>query len=335
MLLPSNQTECRICRAQGARKRGDVEFYVGYRWSIYDCAVCGCLFTPHDNAVYERLYCATSSCYNRYIGQSDACKKLFDRGDRAGLRRALSHSSKYSFVIDELESYPQESRLLEVGTSRGHLASYFILAGRDVTGVDVSPTAVAAASAAFGNHFRLAGDPAIKARAPYDGIFHVGTIGCVADPIGMTRALLDILRPGGRLIFNAPNREALTLNGQQWFDGAPPPDVVTMFRPGFWRETFGDVAEVSEEVEIGAPIQNLLIGLRNLARRRWRPPVPIRLEESARQSEPAPGPGDRTWYTVERVVRKLAPSLGLLHLAPRHPAEYGLFIKMRRYSSNP
>ena len=48
---------------------------------------------------------------------------------------------------------------------------------------------------------------------PYDVIYHVGLIGCVADPIAFTRRLLAMLKPGGTLLFNAPNRDAFAWKG--------------------------------------------------------------------------------------------------------------------------
>ena len=149
-----------------------------------------------------------------------------------------------------------------------------------------------------------AGELSIEARAPYDVIFHVGTIGCVADPVGMTRQWLDLLKPGGRLLFNAPNRDGCTLRDQLWFESAPPPDLVTLFPPGFWRDHFGDAALVSEKIEICSPEQNLLIALRKLAGRKWRKPVPLALKDSEHWSAPASTFGDALWRNLERVVRK-------------------------------
>src|SRR5262249_26155050 len=162
--------DCRICGSSEITKQGEVEFYFGYAWPIYDCDECGCRFTLHDNSAYDLLYSEQSSCYSRYRGQAETCKRLFDRGDLAGLRAALSEGSKYRFIIDAIDREPAEARILEIGSSRGHLTSYFILAGRRITGVDISPTAIAAASAAFGKHFVRSGDRSIEAQAPYDVI---------------------------------------------------------------------------------------------------------------------------------------------------------------------
>jgi SAM-dependent methyltransferase len=244
------------------------------------------------------------------------------------LRAALSEGSKYRFIIDEVDRTPAGIRILEIGSSRGHLTSYFILTGRDIIGVDISPEAIATAKADFGDRFVLAGDPSIETRAPYDVIFHVGTIGCVADPIGMTRQWLGLLKPGGRLLFNAPNREGCLLRDQLWFESAPPPDVVTLFPPGLWRARLSDVAVVSEKIEFCSPEHSLLILLRKLAGRKWRKPMPLALRDSERWSAPVPTFGDAVWRKLERVVRKAAQWTGLDRLAPLHPSEYGLFVQM-------
>jgi SAM-dependent methyltransferase len=319
---------CRICGSNGIRNLGNVEFYFGYAWPVYDCNDCGCRVTQYDSSTYDLLYSEQSSCYGRYAGQASTCKALFDRGDQAGLRDELSRGSKYRFIIDEIDREPADARILEIGSSLGHLTSYFILTRRRIAGVDISSKAVAAASAAFGDYFVQAGDPSIEARAPYDVIFHVGTIGCVADPLGMTRHWLELLKSGGRLLFNAPNRDGCSLQDQLWFESAPPPDVVTLFPPGFWRKQFSEVAVVAEEIEFCSPEQNLLIALRKLALQKWRKPVPIPLQQSERWSIPAPRFADLWWRNLERVVRKVAPWTGLLCLAPLHPSEFGLFVQM-------
>lgn len=321
-------SHCRICGSKRITDRGDVEFYFGYAWPIYDCEDCGCRFTLHDNAAYDLLYSEQSSCYSRYTDQAETCKRLFDLRNRAGLRAVLSQASKYRFIIDAIDREAADARILEIGSSRGHLTSYFILCGRTITGVDVSPKAVAAARIAFGDYFVLAEDPAIEARAPYDVIFHIGTIGCVADPIGMTRQLLSMLKPGGRLLFNAPNRAACLLRDQLWFDSAPPPDVVTLYPHGFWRTQFREVADVKEFVEHESLVQNALIGLRLLARRRWRKPVPIALGQSNQRSAPQFRISDWLWASFERAVRRFGPATGLFAAAPARPQEYGLFVKM-------
>src|SRR5215475_7985755 len=119
---------CRICGSEKIIKRGIVEFYFAYAWPIYDCDSCGCRFTSHEGSAYDLLYSEQSSCYSRYTSQAEICKTLFDRGDLARLRAELSKGSKYRFIIDNIDCEPSAARILEIGSSRGHLTSYFILA---------------------------------------------------------------------------------------------------------------------------------------------------------------------------------------------------------------
>lgn len=305
-----------------------------YAWPIYDCEACGCRFTRHDSTVYEKLHSEAGSCYTRYRDLLARCQTHFERRDLGALRAELCETSKYRFVIEELEKLPRDARILEMGCSRGHLAAYAILAGRTILAVDVSRDALDAATSAFGPHFALADSAAIQNGAPYDMIYHVGTIGCVAGPIGMTRELLELLKPGGRLLFNAPNRQACYYLRQLWFDSAPPPDVVTLFPPGFWNKSFDNLAQVEESVETHGADQNMRIGLRKLFRRGWHHPEPLPLSESSQSSAIRHHQSQRLWSFFERSMVKVGRLTGLNRLAPAQPTEYGLFVNMTRRSSS-
>jgi SAM-dependent methyltransferase len=305
-----------------------VEFVVGFAWPVWDCSECGCRFTRHEHKIYNALHSQPGSCYSRYRDIASAVKPIFDRGDIKALHGQLSQAAKYRFIIDELGNLNQPAKFLEVGCARGFLTSYFILGGYDILGVDVSEEAINSAVAMFGNHFALSGAAAMETHAPYDAIYHVGTIGCVADPVGMTEQLLGLLKPGGRLLFNAPNRSACNQRGQLWFDSTPPPDLVTLFRPGFWRKRFGQVAEVEEEIEPSEPERSFTIGLRNLFRIRWQHPEPIQLNRSAQASMPSRD--GKLWEFFERATRKVARTTRLINLVPRQPSEYDFFVTMKR-----
>ena len=320
--------QCRICGSEVIIKRGEVELYCDYALPVYDCDDCGCRFTPHDNSVYELLYSEQSSRYGHYLNYTQSCKTFFDRCDLVGLSHQLSQIPKYRFIIDRTECRAPNARIFELGCSRGFLTSYFILAGSEITGADVSQTAIADARNAFGDHFVMVDDPLIDTQAPYDIIFHVGTIGCVADPIGMTTRLLNLLKPGGRLLFNAPNRDGLTLRDQLWFESGPPPQIVTLFPPGFWQKRFAATALTDETIAYSAPRKNFFILLRSLLGRKWRKPLPVPLERSGRSVTPQ----------KERVLQRKAAEVfgsvaawtGVDYLAPRYPTEYGLYVQMTK-----
>jgi SAM-dependent methyltransferase len=265
---------------------------------------------------------------------AERCKRHFEKGDLAGLRTDLCETTKYRFVIEAVEQIGRGTRLLEIGCARGHLSSYFILAGYPFTGVDLSKEAVNCANKSFGNHFVEVGSATIEANAPYDVIYHTGTIGCVGDPIGLTESLLGLLKPGGRLVFNAPNADRCYLRGQLWLDEAPPPDVVTLFRSGFWRRQFSDRAEVNETVEIERPGRSTAIGLQKLCRRRWHAPARRVLESSGRTGSNGTasqnGVGDRLWRLFERGVVKVGIVTRLSKLLPSQPTPFGLFVTMTK-----
>ncbi|HKZ78746.1 MAG TPA: class I SAM-dependent methyltransferase [Pyrinomonadaceae bacterium] len=329
--LSSDSGSCRICNSVNVRRVGDVEYYFGFGHAIYDCLECRSRFTKHDEWIYEALHREAGSCYDAYRSFLEQCSRAFDQGNREDLRSLLCKTKKYRFIIERVESQPKSARLLEMGCSRGYLTSYFILAGYEITGADVSETAIASATAAFGDHFVIAGDAAIEESAPYDLVYHVGTIGCVADPLGLTHRLLSLLRPGGKLLFNAPNLDSCYLEKQLWIDSAPPPDLVSIFAPGFWVERFLDEAHVEIQIENCEPQKALEIGLRKLFRRGWQPPYPIPMDGASElyltDNRITAYP---MWRVFEKSVLKLGRETGLSRISPPQPSEFGVFVTMTR-----
>jgi hypothetical protein len=290
---------------------GVAEYVRDYAWQVFDCVQCGCRFTRHDAAVYDLMHrSGMLPYYADYREMGERARSAFESRDKERLRQLLTASAKYRFVMVEIDRAPHEARLLEIGCSRGYLTAWFLLEGRTVLGVDASPEAVASAREAFGDHFVLADSAAVAAGAPYDIIYHVGAIGCVADPLGMTRHLLGMLRLGGMLLFNAPNRAALRSPDQCWFASAPPPDVVTLFPPGFWRERFAVEAVVDETYERCDSDTSFRLWLRRA---------------SSRALAISQGRG---WTRLERAVCKVARLTRLAALAPGLPTEFGTHVKM-------
>lgn len=327
---------CRICGSHGTRQLGEVEYITGYRWMVWDCEACGCRFTRHDEAVHDSFHRAgTIAYYDEYRGLAKECKGLFDRKDVAGLRKLLDEGAKYRFVLDELSQLPRTARLLEVGCSRGYLTSWFIMGGWDILGVDVSAEALESARANFGNHFALADSPEVQARAPYDAIYHVGMIGCVRDPIGLTKRLLSLLKPGGILYFNAPNRAACLMKDQLWLDSAPPPDLVTLFPPGFWITQIKEEAVVREGIAYLEPDQAFALHLEMLLGDSWHPPLPQERHDPGNlTSRGAATFLTRARHWLIRGIGMLARITRLSRLAPRSPREFGLYVKMKSRVQN-
>jgi len=285
--------------------------------------------TKHDETVYDIFHQSGAiSYYSYYRDLAAKCQQLFQQKDQDGLRTLLSASSKYRFIINQISREPQSARILEIGSSRGYLTSCFILEGRNILAVDISGEAVDAANSAFGDYFVGVGDSRIKLGGPFDLVYHVGMIGCVSDPVGLTRQLIGMLKPGGKLVFNAPNRQALHLRDQLWFDSAPPPDLVTLFPPGFWKSQFSVDAVVTEEVETTSKQEAFLINLRILLGRSWQKPEPALLELGGRDGHTWSQMSSPVARLVERVALKVAKITGLNKAVPTKPFEFGLFVTM-------
>jgi 2-polyprenyl-3-methyl-5-hydroxy-6-metoxy-1,4-benzoquinol methylase len=326
----SSQAPCRVCGGTSVQELGTVEYYKGYAWAVHHCSDCGSRFTKHEEGTYEMLHSQEHSTYVRYRHLVQRCKVAFDRGSLEGIEAEFADSSKYRMVIEEIRRLPKTACLLEIGSSRGSLSSFPILAGYDVLGIDASEEAVKAARDNFGDHFALPGSPRMKEGAPYDLIYHIGTIGCVADPAGMTRDLLALLKPGGMLVFNAPNVEACALEGQWWLDTVPPPDVVTLFRPGFWIRQFSDLADVNEQVELSEPDRNVSLALARFFRCRWQKPVPEPIQSSESPPSSLPWARSKLCRFLERGARYLARKTGLARHVRACPTEFGFFVRMIR-----
>jgi len=309
---------CRVCGSAAVTSVGRAEFYSGFPAPIWDCRNCGCRFTKDFPPVHDVLHTKASSSYSLYRDMAKTSKKYFDHGDLQRLRDSVGVHRKYTFVLDAIDKMPKQTSILEVGCSRGHMTSYFILSGRKILATDISPHAVKAAERDFGKYFALADSSIIAERAPYDVIFHIGTIGCVSDPIGFTRSLLDLLRPGGRLLFNWPNAAACWLDGQLWINGAYPPGTLTLFREGFWARHFAEEAEVVETVEPCTPAQSALIAVEQFAGQKWTVPQPVPIEAGIDDLRGDRGePKTALWLNIARLIRRLPKSL--LRHAPTRP----------------
>jgi SAM-dependent methyltransferase len=319
---------CRICGAAAAVGIGTVEYLEGLPCEILDCAACGCRWTPPDATVHPRMHRQPAiSYYADYGTLLEQCRTLVQARDAGGLHRVLSGHTKYRFVLDRLQQLAPGARVLEWGCSRGYLTAASILAGRPVLGVDVSADAIAAARAAFGDHFACVDSPRIDAGAPYDAIYHVGLIGCVPDPVGLTHRLLTLLKPGGRLFFNAPNRDALFRLNQLWFDSAPAPELITLFPGGFFQRRFGEIARVVETILVTSPQESTIKSATRWFGPAWRAPVahPMQSDRAHRWVQPKP---PAAWATFEAMLSKLA-TITRLRIG-RWPEEYGYFVEMTR-----
>lgn len=326
---------CRICGSPEDASLGTFQPYLDYECEVRACGACGCRFAPHDDSVYERLHSADESTYAFHEAAALRCRELYNRADVGGLRAYLSRTRKNAFITSAVESLSETRKLLELGCSKGYLTSYFLAAGYDVLGVDVSESAVKQARDSFGDHFVTSGSEKIGEGKPYDAIYHAGMIGCVKSPIEMTRDLLNLLRPGGALIFNAPNANACAEIDQLWVNGTSPPDLVTLFKPEFWSSQFGDLAEVQVIAEPANPTVRFRVALKNVMRLHWKyGPKGTHFgdnsEPTPTNAAPSGSPALRFALAARPVLEPVLRLLAAVLFVPKYASDFGMFVIMKK-----
>jgi SAM-dependent methyltransferase len=317
---------CRICNHSIIKNVGTYSPYIEYQFEVYECGNCGSRFVLRDGKIYDSLH---NNPYSYYSAQTIIASrvKLYMRQNKPEkLRRFLSRNKpQYQFVIDSiLNAKSKNNSILEVGCSRGYLTAFFLLLGYNIQGVDISPTAIQSAMTNFGNHFKVINeDNDLADIGKFDIIFHIGTIGCVEDPIKVTNHLIDILNPGGILLFNVPNLAAVQEMNSIWTNTAPPPDVVTLFDASFWDHFFSDKVDIQITYEPYDHKSNLVKHVGNLLKRPYLSQRKVSINDSQTKS-------NRTIIQkIPRVAFNYAP-LFTRYILPRYTAEYGMYVRMTK-----
>lgn len=309
---------CRICGSTAVTAVAHLPCYLDFVAEVFDCSGCGCRWVAHDDQIHERLHQSPGS-YASHRQVQQRVRGFFAAGNYAAVLRQLRTDPRMDFVLAATALLPPGSRVLEIGCSRGYLTAGLLAQGHHAVGVDVSVTALAEARAAFGGHFLPADDPGIGNGPPWDAIVHVGTIGCVADPLGLTRHWLALLRPGGVLVFNAPDRAPCDQLGTPWLSGTLPPDLVTLFPAGFWAAHFAAAAEVTVTTRNADPVTAWFGRLL----------APQVLPWYAGLYAPRPVL-DRWFVLRRRGWRLLARLLALVCTPAPVAADFGVYVCMRR-----
>lgn len=239
--------KCPVCRKKSFiyLKKKNAQFCGGYKKQvfkadIYDCLNCKARFIMPYNAetVHEQIHLEAAKNpeqrlhYSSLIELGERCADSYRSGDRNAYRKLLA-GEKYRFLIDYIEGHiDRKSRLLEVGCAEGYLTGYFALEGYDVTGMDISETAVSFCKENYGEFF-LAGDIRELKKRKYDVIYHAGLIGEIDFPKEFLYTCIDMLNGDGIMVFNVPNR--FRLPDGEWTE-TQPPDLRTLFTADSFRK---------------------------------------------------------------------------------------------------
>ncbi len=216
-----------------------------HTFEVFECESCRCQFAWRKEAVHESMHAANNSPYTSQKKLAEKMARFHQKKEPEKAKKYLSKILKYRFIIDQIVLDP-EAKLLEFGCALGYLTSYFLMQNMDIVGIDISKTAILRAIQLFGHHFQLLEDDFFhKNSNQFDYVFHTGTIGCVQNPIHFTKQALHLLKPGGYLLFNAPDKKAATEMEAIWVNDPPPPDLITLFDENFWNRYFHECADVS------------------------------------------------------------------------------------------
>ena len=317
---------CRICKSAQVKEIGNYTPYKEYSFVVYDCLNCGCRFVWRGGDIYETLHRLDQSPYSFHKDIAAKVKEWFDYGKLTEMYEYLTVFPKNKFIIDAIAKLEGPKIILEIGCSLGYLTAYHIISGHEILGVDISPTAVSEASARFGNHFRVIDDNNFARLGTFDVVYHVGTIGCVDDPIGFTRAILDSLKVGGKLFFNCPDVEAAREMKAIWNKGTPPPDLITLFKDSVWRELFAKDVEVNISYDPYDVKANIYKYIDKLLRRPYLIETPeisisqIKLREA-----------ERITPAILKKLFQILSQVNLWNVFPRHVLEIGMFVTMTKH----
>lgn len=322
--------ECRVCGGNNVRVLGKYRPYLDYECIVHDCVDCECRFVNRDEAVYEKLHSAPASSYSSHTELALKLQSYFSHGNIGALSDELCKTSKFKFVIDTISRRHNVTNLLEFGCSKGYLTSYFIAQEYVTVGVDLSSSAVEAATNLFGKHFVLPNSLEIEKHSPYDVVYHVGTIGCVESPITLTRYLLSLLKPGGLLLFNSPNLSACKETGDIWVSGTAPPDLVTLFMPAFWRRYFSELASVEVVCESADKYVRLKLLLNNILGRSQIPKATTTLLGTHHSTAPNLFVHKFLKDGAKANVRITANIFENLGILPQYSSEFGMYVTMTK-----
>jgi SAM-dependent methyltransferase len=227
MATPNNDhVACPLCQSSArlinARHPGwqRLSFF-----AIYGCQYCDLQFAwplQSDSALYEHIYRQADILpgYDFYTGLA----KIVER-QHSPLDWLADQGPGYWFVRDALaEKLPDKNgRIVEIGSGLGYFTHALKTAGYDAVGLDLSATAVADATARFGNHY-VSGDVRDYA-AQHPGSAHavvmIEVLEHLPSPSDMLTAISRLLAPGGFALITTPNKSVF-LAEEYWKTDNPP-----------------------------------------------------------------------------------------------------------------
>lgn len=225
--MTHNLTPCLLCGNEANLKHDN---YPGYSepdtYRIYHCRHCQTAFSlPRGDVslIYENIYRYAEKVpgYNRYFRYARFIKKFKDP------LKFLSESSEAYWSVKEAISQSIEVNespaILEIGSGLGYFTYSLAKAGYNITGIDISETAVNKAKVTFGDYFICTGisEYAHDNAGKFDIVISTEVIEHIENPLEFVDSVLILLKPGGKVILTTPNK-SLFPDYVIWASDLPP-----------------------------------------------------------------------------------------------------------------
>ncbi|MDH3600408.1 MAG: methyltransferase domain-containing protein [Candidatus Tectomicrobia bacterium] len=250
----SETVPCPLCSRPAPRRHGAQTGYQAPKvFAIHHCDGCETAFCQPlevDPAVYEAIYrnVETTPGYARYLDYSkgvltaaDPLAWLADREDVYwGIRQYMDARSD------------RKLKVLEIGSGLGYLTHSLNRRGHEALGLDLSQTAVDAATKRYGPYYRC-GDAVRYAETSgerYDVIVATELIEHVPDVRAFLGALGRLLKAGGDVILTTPNRTAYPPD--VLWETEPPPVHLWWFSENAIEHLGGDLGLETTFVDFSA-----------------------------------------------------------------------------------
>lgn len=207
-----NIEQCRLC-GQAVHEVGTAPGYQrGQTFSIFECEGCLVSFASPaktDGALYDLIYSNIRFVpgYNRYFNYAHAVLKQWD--PLAYLSRQEESYWAVAHHVAARRKAGDKAKILEVGCGMGYFSYALHESGFNVTGVDLSPHAVAWAHDHYGSFYECASLQQLDARnEKYDVIVMNQLIEHISELHTFIAESIALLSPNGELILTTPNKSA-------------------------------------------------------------------------------------------------------------------------------
>jgi SAM-dependent methyltransferase len=217
---------CKLCGKSSRLLNAE---HCGYqrpqRFAIYECAYCDLQFAEPSHAhpgIYEHIYrnSAVLPGYARYCSYASAITREPDPLAWLARKECVYWFVRNVILQRKLDS---DDPVYELGSGLGYLTFALRRAGINAIGLDLSETAISAATEHFGPYYRVesAGVVSSIESCTAAAVILTELIEHVEKPEALLADIRRVLRPGGFALVTTPNKSSFPI-GAYWKTENPP-----------------------------------------------------------------------------------------------------------------